>query len=147
MPKLTELLERQHVVPGLNAGDKPSLLAELARRAGLALKMDDGVIRGALEARERLGSTGVGQGVAIPHARLPGLTQPFGLFARIEPAIDFGAIDTRPVDLVFLLLTPEAGAGHLPALAAIARVLRDPGSAQSLRNAANAREMYDALTA
>ena len=147
MPALADFLERQHVVPGLNAGDKASLLAELARRAGLALKTDDGAIRAALAARERLGSTGVGQGVAIPHARLHGLARPFGLFARIEPAIDFGAIDAKPVDLVFLLLTPEAGAGHLQALAAISRVLRDPKVAPSLRSAANAREIYDVLTA
>lgn len=147
MLRLADLLGRQHVVPGLNAGDKASLLAELARRAALAVKLDEGAIRDALETRERLGSTGVGQGVAIPHARLSGLTQSFGLFARIEPAIDYGAIDSKPVDLVFLLLTPESGTGHLQALAAISRLLRDAGTAAGLRAAANAREIYDRLTA
>ena len=85
--------------------------------------------------------------MAIPHARLHGLAQPFGLFARIEPPIDFGAIDGQPVDLVFLLLTPESGAAHLPALAAIARLLRDAKVAGVLRAAHNARDIYDALTA
>ncbi len=147
MQKIADLLDRPHVVPGLDAGDKASLLAELARRAALALKRDEPAIRDALEARERLGSTGVGRGVAIPHARLHGLAQPFGLFARIEPPIDFGAIDGQPVDLVFLLLTPETGASHLPALAAISRLLRDADVARGLRVAANARDIYETLTA
>ena len=149
---LANIVGRQHVVPGLNAGDKDSLLAELARRAALALKTgalkaDEAMIKNALAARERLGSTGVGQGIAIPHARLDGLKQPFGMFARIEPPIDFGAIDDRPVDLVFLLLTPAAGGAHLAALAAIARRLRDPAVASAIRGAANAREIFDQLTA
>ena len=145
MFKLADILGRQHVVPGLNAGDKASLLAELARRAALALKRDDAPVRQALEAREGLGSTGVGQGVAIPHARIEGLTQAFGMFARMEPPIDFGAIDGRPVDLVFLLLTPGTGAAHLQALAAISRRLRDPAVAASLRGAPTAKEMFDVL--
>ncbi|MHB1205061.1 MAG: PTS sugar transporter subunit IIA [Rhodospirillaceae bacterium] len=148
MFKLSDVIERHHVVPGLDARDKPSLLDELARRAALALKLDEGKIRTALAAREHLGSTGVGRGVAIPHARIDGLGQPFGMFVRIEPPIDFGAVDDQPVDLVFLLLTPAQGnAGHLSALAAISRRLRDPAAAAAIRRAANAREIFDGLTA
>ena len=148
MFKLCDVIERHHVVPGLNARDKPSLLDELARRAALALKSDESGIRAALAAREHLGSTGVGHGVAIPHALIDGLAQPFGMFVRIEPPIDFGAIDNQPVDLVFLLLTPTAGSGsHLSALAAISRRLRDPAAAKAIRAAANAREIFDILTA
>lgn len=148
MFKLGDVIERHHVVPGLDARDKTSLLDELARRAALALKVDEGRIKAALEAREHLGSTGVGQGVAIPHARIDGLKQPFGMFARIEPAIAFGAIDNQPVDLVFLLLTPAQGsAGHLSALAAISRRLRDPATAAAIRAAANGGEIFDRLTA
>ena len=147
MFNLADVIERHHVVPGLDARDKMSLLDELARRAALAVKLDADTIKAALMAREHLGSTGVGRGVAIPHARIEGLKQPFGMFARIEPAIAFGAIDDQPVDLVFLLLTPLQGsAGHLSALAAISRRLRDPATAAAVRGAANAREIYDRLT-
>jgi PTS system nitrogen regulatory IIA component len=148
MFKLKDVIERHHVVPGLDARDKASLLDELARRAAVAVKLDGRVIKIALMAREHLGSTGVGRGVAIPHARVDDLKQPFGMFARIEPAIDFGAIDDQPVDLVFLLLTPLQGnASHLSALAAISRRLQDPATAAAVRAAANAREIYDSLTA
>jgi PTS system nitrogen regulatory IIA component len=147
MFNLTDVIERHHVVPGLDARDKASLLDELARRAALAVKLDGDRIKAALMAREHLGSTGVGRGVAIPHARIDGLKHLFGMFARIEPAIDFGAIDDQPVDLVFLLLTPLQGsASHLSALAAISRRLRDPATAAAVRAAANAREIYDSLT-
>jgi PTS system nitrogen regulatory IIA component len=148
MFNLTDVIERHHVVPGLDARDKPSLLDELARRAALAVKLGGDGIKAALMAREHLGSTGVGRGVAIPHARIDGLKQPFGMFARIEPAIDFGAIDDQPVDLVFLLLTPLHGSvSHLSALAAISRRLRDPATAAAVRAAANGGEIYDNLTA
>ena len=148
MFKLSDVIERHHVVPGLDARDKASLLEELARRAAVALKVNEGKIKAALHAREHLGSTGVGNGVAIPHARIEGLKQPFGMFARIEPAIAFGAIDNAPVDLVFLLLTPAQGnAGHLAVLAAISRRLRDPITAAAIRAAANGGEIFDRLTA
>lgn len=148
MLKLSDVIERHHVVPGLHASDKVSLLTELARRAALALKADEAEIAAALLAREHLGSTGVGHGVAIPHARVERLTKPFGLFARIEPPIPFDAIDSRPVDLVFLLLTPAQGAaGHLAVLAAISRRLRDPETAAAIRAAANGGGIFEALTA
>ncbi len=141
-----DALDRRHVIPGLEAADKTSLLRELAARAALALKLDAGAINSALAAREKLGSTGVGGGVAIPHARLTGLARPFAMFARIEPAIDYAAIDGRKVDLAFLLLTPAQGpAEHLSLLAAISRRLRDGSAITAIRQAANAREIYATL--
>ncbi|MGE0282198.1 MAG: PTS sugar transporter subunit IIA [Rhodospirillaceae bacterium] len=146
MFKISDVLERHHVIPGLNAPDKRALLEELARRAALALKIDENEIHAALQAREQLGSTGVGHGIAIPHARIAGLAQPFGLFVRLEPAIDFSAIDGQFVDLVFLLLTPgQASASHLSALAAISRRLRDAGTAGAVRGAKSAVEIFSAL--
>ena len=146
MFKITDILDRCHVIPGIEARDKATVLRELASRASVALKRDEGEIAAALEQRERLGSTGVGHGIAIPHARLPGLTKPFGMFARIEPPVDFNAIDNAPVDLVFLLLTPTEGSAHLSALAGISRRLRTAATAAAIRNAGNAREIFDALT-
>jgi nitrogen PTS system EIIA component len=146
MFKLSDVLERHHVIPGLNARDKTAVIDELARRAAIALKLNDADIRAALLARERLGSTGVGHGIAIPHARVEGLRQPFGMFARIEPPVDFAAIDGERADLVFLLLTPaQDGAAHLGALAAISRRLRDAKTTQAIRGADSARDMFSAL--
>jgi PTS system nitrogen regulatory IIA component len=97
--------------------------------------------------REKLGSTGVGQGVAIPHGKLPKLERIFGLFARLERPVDFESLDGEPVDLIFLLLAPEgAGADHLKALAGAARVLRDPEIARKLRQSRDAEALYAVLT-
>jgi PTS system nitrogen regulatory IIA component len=147
MSRICDILDRRHVIPGLGASDKTSLVRELAQRAAVALKLDESVITTALTAREQLGSTGVGGGVAIPHARIDGIENAFGMFARIEPAVDFAAIDGRPIDLAFLLLTPmKAAAGHLSLLAAISRRLRDRAAVAAIRGAGNAREIYDILT-
>jgi PTS system nitrogen regulatory IIA component len=145
--KIGDILDRRHVIPGLRMHDKQALIAELAQRAAVALKCDEPALREALAARERLGSTGVGQGIAIPHTRVGGLARTFGLFARVEPAVAFDAIDRAPVDLVFLLLTPaDGGSGHLSALAAVSRRLRTAGVAAALRAAGNAREIFAVLT-
>ena len=97
--------------------------------------------------RERLGSTGIGNGIAIPHGKLARLERLFGVFARLERPIDFEALDGQPVDLMFLLLAPEgAGADHLKALARIARLLRDPETAQKLRESRDAEALYAVLT-
>jgi PTS system nitrogen regulatory IIA component len=97
--------------------------------------------------RERLGTTGVGNGIAIPHGKLPGLRQLYGLFARLETPIDFDAVDEQPVDLIFLLLAPEAaGADHLKALARVSRLLRDRAVCEKLRGADQADAMYALLT-
>ena len=96
--------------------------------------------------REKLGSTGVGNGVAIPHGKLPKLNKVFGLFARLERPVDFEALDGQPVDLIFLLLAPEsAGADHLKALARAARLLRDPDIARKLRELRDAEALYAVL--
>ena len=96
--------------------------------------------------REKLGSTGVGNGIAIPHGKLPKLGKLFGLFARLDRPVDFEALDGQPVDLVFLLLAPEgAGADHLKALARVARLLRDPEVARKLRDSRDAEALYAVL--
>jgi PTS system nitrogen regulatory IIA component len=97
--------------------------------------------------RERLGTTGVGNGIAIPHGKLAGLKQLFGMFARLEQPVDFDAIDEQPVDLIFLLLAPEAaGADHLKALARVSRLLRDRSVCEKLRGANQADAIYALLT-
>jgi PTS system nitrogen regulatory IIA component len=97
--------------------------------------------------RERLGSTGIGDGVAIPHGKLPGLDRLFGLVARLEKPVDFDALDGQPVDIAFLLLAPEgAGADHLKALAQVARLLREPGILERIRAARDASALYALLT-
>jgi PTS system nitrogen regulatory IIA component len=96
--------------------------------------------------REKLGSTGVGNGVAIPHGKLPKLSKLFGLFARLERPVDFDSLDGQPVSLIFLLLAPEgAGADHLKALARVARVLRDPDTARKLSESRDAEAIYAVL--
>jgi len=99
-----------------------------------------------LQQREKLGSTGVGNGIAIPHGKLPKLTRLFGVFARLERPIDFEALDGQPVDLLFLLLAPEAaGADHLKALARVARLLRDADIARKLRDCRDGDALYAVL--
>jgi PTS system nitrogen regulatory IIA component len=131
---LSDLLRLDHVIVRLKAGDKPRLLVELARRAAPELGHSPQDLTALLSAREALGSTGVGAGIAVPHARVEGLRAPTGFFARLDRAIDYASIDGQPVDLVFLLLSPtqEAG-GHLAALAAVSRRLRDRKIADALR--------------
>lgn len=123
---IADLISRDHVFAGLRVGGKAQLLDELARRAAPALGIGAQTIADALAAREALGSTGVGQGIAMPHARIPGLGRLYGLFVRLDQPIDFAAIDEQKVDLVFLLLTPaEGGTAHLTALALVSRDLSD----------------------
>ncbi len=119
----------------LRAPHKQAALAELSQRAALAAGIAAAEIGSALEAREGLGSTGVGGGLAVPHARLPGLSEVTGFFARLDRAVEWGAIDGKPVDLVFLLLSPAtAHADHLVALAAGTRRLRDAAAARAIRS-------------
>ena len=144
---IADLITPQCVVATLRAGDKSQLLRELSERAAKVLAIDTQSILDALRSREMLGSTGVGHGIALPHARVPGLERFFGLFARLERPINFDAIDDRPIDLVFLLLIPEkAGDDHLAALACVSRRLRDREVADGLRAAKTGAELYDFLT-
>jgi PTS system nitrogen regulatory IIA component len=123
------------------------VLQELARRAAEATGLPERQIFEVLLERERLGTTGVGNGIAIPHGKLPGLKQLFGMFARLESPVDFDAIDEQPVDLIFLLLAPEgAGADHLKALARVSRLLRDRAICETLRGADQAEAIYALLT-
>src|SRR5215831_14300625 len=132
----------------LRASDKTRLLQELSRRAAARLDLPPERISAEILKREELGSTGTGDGVAIPHARIQGLNRSFGIFARLSKPIAFEAIDGRPVDLVFLLLLPAIPAGEeLKALASVARKLRDPGCLRRLRSAVGTAGLYDAITA
>lgn len=144
---ISDLVAPDRVILGFAASSKSHLLAELARRAAAATGLPQKRIGDVLEARESLGSTGVGFGIALPHAQLAGVDRFFGLFLRLARPIDYDAIDGRPVDLVFLLLIPPSAKEHLQALAAIARCLRDPDIAAALRAAQSAHQAYEALTA
>ncbi|ADZ72351.1 PTS IIA-like nitrogen regulatory protein PtsN [Polymorphum gilvum] len=144
---LSDLITQDAVVVSLRANSKKQAIQELAGKAAELTGLTEREIFDTLLQRERLGSTGVGHGVAIPHGKLTKLTRLVGLFARMEKPIDFDALDDQPVDLVFLLLAPEgAGADHLKALARIARQLRDPKIAANLRSAADAETIYALLT-
>ena len=142
-----ELITPAAVVPRLRVSSKKQLLQEIARRAAELVRLHERQIFDALLERERLGSTGVGNGIAIPHAKLPGLARLQGLFVRLEPPVDFDAVDEQPVDLVFLLLAPEAaGADHLKALARVSRLLRDRQVCEKLRGAEHPDAIYALLT-
>ena len=134
------------VLPRLKAANKKQALQELAKRAAELTGAHERQVFDVLLERERLGTTGVGNGIAIPHGKLAKLDRVFGLFARLERPIDFEALDGQPVDLVFLLLAPEgAGADHLKALARVARLLRDPEVARKLRSSTDAETLYAVL--
>ncbi len=143
---LTDLVAPNAVMPALAVATKKQALQELATRAAALCGQSESSIFEILQQREKLGSTAVGNGVAIPHGKLPKLSRLFGLFARLEKPIDFEALDGQPVDLVFLLLAPEgAGADHLKALARVARLLRDQTVAAKLRDSQTADALYAAL--
>lgn len=145
---LSDLLSPDAIIPSLKANSKKQALQELAEKAGALTGLDERQIFDTLLQRERLGSTGVGNGIAIPHGKLANLKRIQGLFARLPKPIDFEALDDQPVDIVFLLLAPEsAGADHLKALARVARLLREPGLAGKLRASADASALYAVLTA
>lgn len=134
--QLSDFLDFDAIKTSLPGGNKRSLLQQLANLAGQRLKLDSAAILASLAEREQLGSTGFGHGVAIPHGKIDGLPRIYGLFARLGEAVDYKAIDGRPVDLVFLLLSPpNAGAEHLKALAAVSRVTRDAALLERLRGA------------
>jgi len=144
---LTDLLSPDAIFSALRVNGKKQALQEMSERAGQVSGLPAREIFDALLQRERLGSTGVGDGIAIPHGKLAKCNRIFGIFARLERAIDFEALDGLPVDLIFLLIAPEsAGADHLKALAGIARVLRDPEMAAQLRATRDASALYSLLT-
>jgi len=145
--EITDLLAPEAVLPSLKAQGKKQLLQELAERIASFCDVPERRIFETLIERERLGSTGMGQGIAIPHGRLAGLKKITGMFARLETPIAYDAVDNQPVDLVFLLLAPEgAGADHLKALARISRLLRNQQTCEKLRAAKDSEVLYALLT-
>lgn len=131
---LADLLHQDAIIPALKVNSKKQLLQELAAKASRITGVSERDIFDVILQRERLGSTGVGHGIAIPHGKLSSISSITGVFARLETSVDFEALDDQPVDLVFLLLAPEgAGADHLKALSRIARVLRDTELVAKLR--------------
>ena len=144
---LSDLVTPDAILPALKANSKKQVLQAIAERAAAMTGVQEKDIFETLIKREKLGSTGVGGGIAIPHGKLTGLDRIFGLFARLPKPIDFEALDEHPVDLIFLLLAPEsAGADHLKALARIARLFREPGVAGKLRASGDESALYAVLT-
>jgi PTS system nitrogen regulatory IIA component len=145
--KIKELLSPSDVAIDVRAGDKAGLLRQLAARAAAALNLQADAVASEIEKRDELGSTGLGGGISIPHARFREVKKAFGLLVRLSRPIEFEAIDGRPVDLVFLLLLPAAAQlDQLNALAAVARKLRDADVLRKLRAANSIAELYSAVT-
>jgi nitrogen PTS system EIIA component len=140
---VTDLVQPKAIIPSLKASSKKQVLQELARKASEVSGVDQREIFDVLLERERLGTTGVGHGIAIPHGKLPNLERIYGVFARMDQPIAFDSIDDEPVDLIFLLLAPEgAGADHLKALARVSRLLRDRSVCTKLRGCESADAIY-----
>ena len=145
--EIADLLSPDAVISHLKATSKKQVLQEMAVKAASLTRLSDRRIFEILTEREKLGSTGMGQGIAIPHGRIPGIEKIAGLFAQLDHPVDFDAMDDQPVDLVFLLLAPEgAGADHLKALARVSRLLRNQTVCEKLRAAPHAAILYALLT-
>ncbi len=144
---LDQIIDDQSVLANAKAQNKKQLLLELSQALAARTAIDHRIIFETLMTREKLGSTGIGQGIAIPHGKVPTLSRVHGLFARLAAPIEFDSVDGQPVDLVFVLLAPEhAGADHLKALAKISRLLRDPAVVAKLRGTDEAESLYAILT-
>jgi nitrogen PTS system EIIA component len=145
--EISDILTPERVVADLRATSKKQALQELARHAADVTGLNERAIFDVLLERERLGTTGVGKGIAIPHGKLNELDGLYGIFARVEKPVDFDSIDDDPVDLIFLLLAPEgAGADHLKALARVSRLLRDEKTCQKLRGSDTPEALFAILT-
>ena len=141
--RLADILRPDCVIPALSGGTIPSLLAELAAPVGAAAGIDPAVLSAALQAREKLGSTGVGEGVAVPHCKAPRLGSLAASLGRVRAGVDFRSLDGKPTFLFFALFAPErAGAEHLQALARVSRLLKRPELRQALLDAPDAAAMY-----
>lgn len=144
---LSDLLSVQAVVPHLKASGKKQAFQELSAKAAKLTGLDARAILTTLIEREKLGTTGVGQGIAIPHGKFETLDKVVGLFARLDQPIDFDSIDDQPVDLIFVLLAPDkAGADHLKALARVSRLLRNQAVVEKLRGSDTAEALFALLT-
>jgi nitrogen PTS system EIIA component len=147
MMQISDFLSPANVLPDVRATDKDRLLRDLSKWAASACQLDAALVSHEITKRERLGSTGMGEGIAIPHARFEGLSKPFGILARLRNPIDFASIDGKPVDIVFFLLLPAKAQGEqLTALASVARKLRDSEVASSLRGATDGSEVFRTMT-
>ena len=145
--ELNTILEDGAIVANLKATSKKQALQEIARRAADVTGLDERAIFSVLMDRERLGTTGVGNGIAIPHGKLAEVDRVYGIFARLDKAVDFQSIDDQPVDLIFVLLAPEdAGADHLKALARVSRLLRDQDTCKKLRATSDTDALYAIIT-
>jgi nitrogen PTS system EIIA component len=145
--KIADVLSASEVALNVRASDKIALLKKLADRAASSLGLSAEAVASALEKRDQLGSTGIGGGVSIPHARFREVQKPFGFLVRLKRPIEFDAVDGQPVDLVFLLLQPASSQlDQLNALAAVARKMRDPKVLRKLRSTTSVTELYRAMT-
>ncbi|MDR3475743.1 MAG: PTS sugar transporter subunit IIA [Devosia sp.] len=145
-PATEDILSAGDVIPDLSAGDKQGVLEELCGRAAARLGLDGAELTAEILGREALGSTGLGKGIAIPHARLAQLKRPFAMLARLRRSVEFDAIDARPVDIVVLLLMPAGdSAGQIGLLAGIARRLRDEAVLSQMREARGATDLRAAF--
>lgn len=146
--ELADILAKGSVMPCAKAASKRQVLQQLADKAGAALGIDGHDIFETLVEREKLGSTGLGNGIAIPHGKIDGIDGVTAVFARLEQPVDFDAVDDEPVDLVMMLLAPKgSGADHLKALARVARLLRTEIITAKLRETRDASKLYGCLTA
>jgi len=146
--KISEILTTDGIVLLSDTPSKRQLLQDLTTMAAAVSGIEARTLFDVVLERENLGSTGFGKGIALPHARIPGLKKVTGVFAKLKNAVDFGAADNNPVDLVFLLLSPEnSGADHLTALAQISRIIKDDTSCKKIRSASSTEEIYKILNA
>jgi len=144
---LEQIIVPNAIIPALRVNSKKQALQELSEKAAEISGLPAREIFDAWLQREKLNSTGLGDGIAIPHGRLLTASRIFGLFARLERPIDFESLDNQPVDIIFGLIAPEsAGADHLKALATIARVLRSPATVNKIRATREASALYALLT-
>jgi nitrogen PTS system EIIA component len=147
MTNLSDIIDARSILPAVKAQSKKQLLQELSQPLAKLVAVDHRIIFETLLTREKLGSTGIGQGIAIPHGKLPNINRVYGLFARLITAIPYDSLDGQPVDLVFVLLAPDhAGADHLKALARISRLLRENDTITKLRGTDTAEGLYSILT-
>jgi len=145
--EFADLLKPEAVIPQLRADSKKQALQELATFASELTGVEEHTIFQVLLERERLGTTGVGNGIAIPHGRLGDVKELCGMFAKLDTPVDFDAVDDRPVDLIFVLLAPEsAGTDHLKALAWVSRLLRDGAICEKIRECADRKAILDLIT-
>ena len=144
--KLSQIMSEKSILMGLKSNSKRQLLQDFAVKAAEITGLNERTIFDTIMERENLGSTGFGEGTALPHGRFEGLNRVYGLFARLNSPVDFEAIDGKPVDLIFMLLSPEGnGADHLTALAQASRFLKDESTRNKLRQISSSQEIYALL--